>query len=148
VTTATATIGGASGAAANTPANNQATASTGAKRYTDASPTNVEDGYNALKTYLMLSDKRHVEVAHLTDQVTRFWRGWLEDNRGNMPREQMIRSAERNLSFFLAHVNDDNWPMLEGNLSLVDQTRENLRRVVRGMPARERFCQNAVGSRA
>ncbi|MFX7866156.1 ImcF-related family protein, partial [Acinetobacter baumannii] len=95
--------------------NNQATASTGAKRYTDASPTNVEDGYNALKTYLMLSDKRHVEVAHLTDQVTRFWRGWLEDNRGNMPREQMIRSAERNLSFFLAHVNDDNWPMLEGN---------------------------------
>ena len=32
-------------------------------------------------------------VAHLTDQITRFWRGWLEDNRGNMPREQMIRSA-------------------------------------------------------
>ncbi|WP_426400233.1 type VI secretion system membrane subunit TssM [Ralstonia sp. R-29] len=142
VTTATATVGGASaasGAAANAPASpNQATASTGAKRYTDASPTNVEDGYNALKTYLMLSDKRHVEVAHLTDQITRFWRGWLEDNRGNMPREQMIRSAERNLSFFLARVNDDNWPLLEGNLSLVDQTRENLRRVVRGMPARER----------
>ncbi|WP_454712169.1 type VI secretion system membrane subunit TssM [Cupriavidus nantongensis] len=108
------------------------------KRYTDASPTNVEDAYNALKTYLMLADKRHVEVAHLTDQMTRFWRGWLEDNRGNMPREQLIRSAERNLSFFLARVNDDNWPLLEGNLSLIDQSRENLRRVVRGMPARER----------
>src|SRR5581483_409933 len=35
--------------------------------YSDASPTNVEDAYNALKTYLMLSDKRHVETAHLTD---------------------------------------------------------------------------------
>ncbi|MBU69757.1 MAG: type VI secretion system membrane subunit TssM [Cupriavidus sp.] len=108
------------------------------KRYADASPTNVEDAYNALKTYLMLGDKRHVEVAHLTDQVTRFWRSWLEENRGNMPREQMIRSAERNISFFLGRVNDDNWPLLEGNLSLIDQTRDNLRRVVRGMPARER----------
>ncbi|MCG2947409.1 hypothetical protein KZ309_26390, partial [Escherichia coli] len=82
----------------------------------------------ALKTYLMLGDKRHVEVAHLTDQVTRFWRSWLEENRGNMPREQMIRSAERNISFFLGRVNDDNWPLLEGNLSLIDQTRDNLRR--------------------
>lgn len=126
----------ASGAAA-TPATATAAAASG-KRYTDASPANVEDAYNALKTYLMLADKRHVEVAHLTDQMTRFWRTWLEDNRGNMPREQLIRSAERNLSFFLARVNDDNWPLLEGNLSLVDQSRENLRRVVRGMPARER----------
>ncbi|ARS59247.1 type VI secretion system membrane subunit TssM [Ralstonia pseudosolanacearum] len=142
VTSATATIA-ASGAAAGAPASASPTATATAaapagKRFTDASPSNVEDGYNALKTYLMLSDKRHVEVAHLTDQITRFWRGWLEDNRGNMPREQMIRSAERNLSFFLARVNDDNWPLLEGNLSLIDQTRENLRRVVRGMPARER----------
>ncbi|MBY4897541.1 type VI secretion system membrane subunit TssM [Cupriavidus sp. AU9028] len=109
-----------------------------ARRYADASPTNVEDAYNALKTYLMLADKRHVEVAHLTDQVTRFWRGWLEENRGNMPREQLIRAAERNISFFLGRVNDDNWPLLESNLSLIDQTRENLRQVVRGMPARER----------
>lgn len=109
--------------------------------YSDASPTNVEDAYNALKTYLMLSDKRHVEAAHLTDQLARFWRGWLETNRGNMSRDEMIRSAERLITFYLARVTDDDWPMIDANLSLIDQTRENLRRVVRGMPARQRVYE-------
>ncbi|CAM8798596.1 ImcF domain protein [Burkholderia pseudomallei] len=89
----------------------------------------------------MLSDKRHVEQAHLTDQVARFWRGWLETNRGNMPRDEMIRSAERMITFYLSRVSDNDWPMIEANLALVDQTRENLRRVVRGMPARQRVYE-------
>jgi type VI secretion system protein ImpL len=109
--------------------------------YSDASPANVEDAYNALKTYLMLSDKRHVEAAHLTDQLARFWRGWLETNRGTMSRDEMIRSAERMITFYLAHVSDDDWPMIDANLSLIDQTRENLRHVVRGMPARQRVYE-------
>ncbi|MCP1117287.1 type VI secretion system membrane subunit TssM [Robbsia andropogonis] len=109
--------------------------------YADASPTNVQDAYNALKTYLMLGDKRHVEIAHLTDQLARFWRGWLETNRGAMPRDQMIRSAERMITFYLSRVNDDDWPMIEENLALVDQTRADLRRVVSGMPARERVYE-------
>ncbi len=109
--------------------------------YSDASPANVEDAYNALKTYLMLSDKRHVEAAHLTDQLARFWRGWLETNRGNMSRDDMIRSAERMITFYLSRVSDDDWPMIDANLSLIDQTRENLRHVVRGMPARQRVYE-------
>ena len=107
-------------------------------QYQAASPTNVEDAYNALKTYLMLADKTHAESSHLNDQMTRFWRGWLEGNRGAMPREQMIRSAERLLTFYLAQVADPSWPRIEQKLALVDQARDNLRRVVRGMPARER----------
>jgi type VI secretion system protein ImpL len=107
--------------------------------YAGASPGSSQDVYNALKTYLMLGDKRHVETAHLTDQLSRFWRVWLETNRGDMPRDQMIRDAERTLSFYLSRVSDDTWPMLRtSNLLLIDQTRENLRKVVRGMPARER----------
>lgn len=109
--------------------------------YSDASPTSVEDAYNALKTYLMLSDKRHVETAHLTDQIARFWRGWLEQNRGNMPRDEMIKSAERMITFYLSRVSDDDWPMIDANLALVDQTREDLRHVVRGMPARQRVYE-------
>ncbi|MBN3807244.1 type VI secretion system membrane subunit TssM [Paraburkholderia sp. Ac-20336] len=109
--------------------------------YSDASPTSVEDAYNALKTYLMLSDKRHVEAAHLSDQIARFWRGWLETNRGNMPRDEMIKSAERMITFYLSRVSDDDWPMIDANLALVDQTREDLRHVVRGMPARQRVYE-------
>jgi type VI secretion system protein ImpL len=106
--------------------------------YQDASPTNVADGYNALKTYLMLGDKSRAEPSHLNDQLTRFWRGWLESNRGAMPREQMIRSAERLMSFHLTQLDDPAWPQVTLKLSLLDTARENLRRVVRGTPARER----------
>lgn len=120
------------------------TASAGAvpeadKLYQDASPTQVEDAYNALKTYLMLGDRSHAEAGHLNDQITRFWRGWLDSNRGQMPREQMIRKAENVLGFYLAQINDPSWPTMESKLALVDQTRESLRKVVHGMPARERI---------
>ena len=110
----------------------------GALQFKDANPGNVEDAYNALKTYLMLSDKSRAEASHLNDQLTRFWRVWLDSNRGTMTREQMIRSAERMISFYLSQMDDPAWPTIEGKLALVDQTRDNLRRVVRGMPARER----------
>ncbi len=115
-----------------------ASALTGTQQYKDASPTNVEDGYNALKTYLMLGDRTRAESSHLNDQVSRFWRGWLESNRGTMPREQLIRSAERIMTFYLSQISDPSWPTIEPKLSLVEKSRDTLRRVVRGMAARDR----------
>lgn len=109
------------------------------KPYKDATPTDVEDGYNALKTYLMLSSHEHIDVGHLSDQITRYWRGWLESNRGTMTREQMIRSAGRILSFYIEHANHPDWPTIKNNLVLVDDVRGKLRAVVRGMPAAERI---------
>lgn len=135
------TVAAADGVAPAAPATTGTTApqSEAAGLYAGSSPTDVQDAYNALKTYLMLADKRHVEAAHLTDQISRFWRGWLEANRGDMTRGQVIRDAERMISFYLGRVGDDNWPTLaDANLTLVEQTRDALRRVVRGMPARER----------
>lgn len=108
------------------------------QQYKDASPANVEDGYNALKTYLMLGDRTRAESSHLNDQISRFWRGWLESNRGTMPREQLIRSAERIMTFYLSQISDPSWPTIEPKLSLVEKSRDNLRRVVRGMAARDR----------
>jgi type VI secretion system protein ImpL len=131
--------GGSNSAPPNaTQAEAAAAINNGAQQFKDASPANAEDAYNALKTYLMLGDKSRAEAGHLNDQLTRFWRVWLDTNRGSMSREQMIRSAERMISFYLAQVNDTSWPQIDTRLALVDQTRDNLRRVVRGMPARER----------
>ena len=120
------------------PASVSASAPRLGQPYQDASPTDVGDAYNALKTYLMLGTKSYAEPGHLNDQLTRYWRGWLEANRGSMPREQMIRSAERLMTFHLAHIDDPAWPQVSTKLSLLDTTREHLRRVVRGTPARER----------
>ncbi|WP_317205442.1 type VI secretion system membrane subunit TssM [Janthinobacterium sp.] len=128
-------VAGSAAVAAAAPA---AAVHAGAQQFKDASPANVEDAYNALKTYLMLSDKSRAEASHLNDQLTRFWRVWLDSNRGTMPREQMIRSAERMISFYLTQINDPSWPLIENKLALVDQSRDSLRRVVRGLPARER----------
>ncbi|MDD2975827.1 type VI secretion system membrane subunit TssM [Aquabacterium sp.] len=113
------------------------TTATGAP-YTQASSTNVTEAYNALKAYLMLGDRSRLEAGHMSDQLTRFWRSWLETHRGAMPREQLIQRAERIMSFALAQMSDPAFPQQELNLTLLDQTRENLRRVVKGMPARER----------
>ncbi|MET0323197.1 MAG: ImcF-related family protein, partial [Duganella sp.] len=112
-------------------------AATGSQ-FQQASAVNVDDAYNALKTYLMLADKTHAEPGHLNDQLTRYWRVWLEGQRGAMSREQMIQAAERLMTFYLAQIGDPSWPRIEPKLALVDQSRESLRRVVRGMPARER----------
>lgn len=106
--------------------------------YSAASTTNVSDAYNALKAYIMLGDRVRMEPGHMGDQVTRFWRVWLEANRGAMPREQMIRSAQRLMSFALTQVSAPDFPEVQTNLALLDNTRENLRRVVKGMPAVER----------
>ncbi|HJW57203.1 MAG TPA: type VI secretion system membrane subunit TssM, partial [Burkholderiaceae bacterium] len=92
-------------AAARAPqvaADSAAFARTASSLYKDLSPANPEDAYNALKTYLMLADRNRIDGSHLGDQITRFWRTWLEANRGNAPREQVIRHAEKLIGFYLA----------------------------------------------
>ncbi|MFO1339937.1 MAG: type VI secretion system membrane subunit TssM [Burkholderiaceae bacterium] len=127
--------------AAAAPAGAASAAASGAmvaSRFVEASATNSEDAYKALKTYLMLAERPRMESSHLTDQITRFWRGWLDNNRGNMTRERLLRSAETMISFSMANLADPAFPVIDNNFGLVDRTRENLRRVVRGMPAVER----------
>ncbi|MDI1259669.1 type VI secretion system membrane subunit TssM [Aquabacterium sp.] len=110
----------------------------GESAYASASSTNVTEAYNALKAYLMLGDRARLEPGHMSDQLTRFWRSWLEANRGTMPRDRLIQSGEHIMSFALAQMADPAFPQQDLNLGLLDQTRENLRRVIKGMPARER----------
>jgi type VI secretion system protein ImpL len=110
--------------------------------YQEASPDNVNDVYNALKTYLMLGDRSHVEQAQLGQQLTLFWRGWLDANRGQMSREDMIRSAEKLMSFYVAQSGDADWPQVQTRIALVDDSRQVLTGVMKGQPALQRvFAQ-------
>ncbi|RJF95848.1 type VI secretion system membrane subunit TssM [Noviherbaspirillum saxi] len=106
--------------------------------YKDVSPSNPEDAYNALKAYLMLANRDRIESAHLGDQITRFWRNWLDANRGNVSRDQIIRSAEKLLSFYLSQAAAPDFPLIDNKLALVDQSRDMLRSLVKGTPARMR----------
>ncbi|WP_058834354.1 type VI secretion system membrane subunit TssM [Luteimonas abyssi] len=110
--------------------------------YQEASPDDANDAYNALRTYLMLGNRDRVEQAHLSHQLTRFWRGWLEANRGQMSREEMARAAEKLLTFYVVRADDPAWPQIETRVSLVSDSRETLRQVMKGQPALERvFAQ-------
>jgi len=119
----------------------------GAAADKSAADSSADEGYNALKAYLMLADPARVESAHLNDQLARHWRAWLESRQGAMPREHMIRSAERLLAFYTAHAGDPAWPRIAPRLALVEQARLALRGAVRGMPARDRVYA-AIRARA
>lgn len=126
-------------ALAGAPAEADAAAATGNQGlYQEASPTDAEDAYNALKTYLMLGDRQRVEASHLNDQLTRFWRSWLEANRGTMPRENMVRAAERLMRFYVAQSAAPNWPQIDPKIALVDDSRQALKLVMKGTPALDR----------
>ncbi len=88
-----------------------------------------------------------MDASHLSDQVTRFWRSWLDNNRGQMPRGEMIQKAEQILSYAMTLSNDQQFPVLDADSQLVDQTRQVLLSVVRGMPARDRVY-NEIKMRA
>ena len=116
-------------------------------QYLEPSDTNPQDAYNALKAYLMLSNPQYRDAGHLSDQVTRFWRSWLDASRGQMPRGDMIQQAEQILTYAMMLSHDPLFPVLDSDTQLVDQTRQVLLSVIRGMPARDRVY-NEIKMRA
>ena len=113
-------------------------ASSKSQQNLEPSDTSPQDAYNALKAYLMMSNPQYMEASHLSDQVTRFWRSWLDANRGQMPRGEMIQRAEQILTYSMTLANDPKFPTLSADAQLVDQSRNVLLSVMKGMPARDR----------
>lgn len=125
----------------------QQTSATTAQQYLEPSDSNPQDAYNALKAYLMLSNRKYIEAGHLGDQVTRFWRPWLEANRGQNSSAEMIQKAEQILTYAMSMATDEDFPVLASSPQIVDQSRQVLLSVVRGMPARDRVY-NEIKMRA
>lgn len=113
--------------------------------YASLSPTHAGDAYNALKTYLMLgSGHEHISTAHLSDQLPRFWCSWLEENRGEMSREDMVEMAGSLVFFYISQADQPLWPSVDNSITLVSSARGALRGVMRGMPAIERTYTDIV----
>lgn len=106
--------------------------------YQMPSPTDTQEAYNALRAYLMLQHSDKVEPVQLSDQLTRFWRNWLDANRGMMNRNDLIGSAQKLMTFYVAQYDQPDWPTLDTKVALVEDTRGALRGVMRGMSAIDR----------
>lgn len=107
----------------------------------------LEAGYNALKAYLMLKDKERMEVAHLTDQIPKYWRPWLESNKGKGNPDEINRLAERIVAFYVSQIGEDDLPLIENNEEVVGTSREVLRGAFRQLSAVERVY-NELKARA
>ncbi len=71
-------------------------------------------------------------------KLLRFWRSWLDSNRGQMERGDMIQKAEQILSYAMTLATDPLFPRMDSDTQLVDQTRQFLMSVSTGIPARDR----------
>ncbi|OWW19614.1 type VI secretion system membrane subunit TssM [Noviherbaspirillum denitrificans] len=111
-----------------------------------AAPT-LEDGYNALKTYLMLEDKERMDASHLSDQIPRYWRSWLEANRGKGNLEEINRLAERVVAFYVSQMAEPDLPLIDNRAEIVAAGRDVLRSAIHRMPAKERVY-NELKARA
>jgi type VI secretion system protein ImpL len=96
-----------------------------------------EDGYNALKTYLMLSTRPHLDAAFLATQVPQHWRGWLESQRGIAAMEDIEPAALGLLGYYLTQIAAPDLPLIEGRPPVIEDARLALRSAKTPLPARE-----------
>ena len=98
----------------------------------------LEEGYNALKTYLMLHSPDRMEVGHLSDQLPRYWRPWLEARAGGQVDPEIARLAERVVGFYLSQVQEPDLPLIDNRQEAVDGSRQILRSAFKRLSAKER----------
>ena len=107
----------------------------------------LETGYNALKAYLMLKEQERMEAAHLSDQIPKYWRPWLEANRGKGNVDEINRLAERTVAFYISQIKEHDLPLIENSTEVVASSREVLRGAFRQLSAVERVY-NELKARA
>ncbi len=93
----------------------------------DAAQSVQEAAYNALKTYLMLEDRAHLEATHLSDQLARNWRPHLERAFATENLDAgSSRVAERTIAYYVGALEDPELPTLVINRELVKNVRTRL----------------------
>lgn len=114
---------------------------------TSSTGSRLEDSYNALKTYLMLKQKERMEISHLSDQIPKYWRPWLAQNKGKGSVDEINRLAERIVAFYVSQIGEEDLPLIENREDLVAQSREILKGSFRQLSAAERVY-NELKARA
>lgn len=112
-----------------------------------ANASDLEQAYNALKTYLMLHVRERMDAPHLANQLPRHWQAWLEARRNGAPSSEVDRIAGRIVAFYLAQIQEPDLPVIDNSAELVGQARTVLRAEMRRIPAKERLY-NELKARA
>ncbi|MBA4710291.1 type VI secretion system membrane subunit TssM [Aquitalea magnusonii] len=107
----------------------------------------LDAGYNALKTYLMLHDRKRMDEAHLIDQIPRYWRPYLESQHGQYSVDEVMGVAEKLVAFYVSQIHEPDLPVIDNNAQVVAAAREVLRGSYKHLSAEERVY-NEIRARA
>ncbi|GAA5786016.1 type VI secretion system membrane subunit TssM [Chitiniphilus shinanonensis] len=110
-------------------------------------PQTLDAGYNALKTYLMLAQQQRMEQAHLSDQLPRYWRPYLEERRGERSIDEVNALAERVVAFYVSQLTAPDLPLIKNQDRVVADARDTLRGSLTRLSAKERVY-NELKARA
>jgi type VI secretion system protein ImpL len=100
---------------------------------------NLEQDYNTLKTYLMLAHPERMDMAHLTDQIPRFWRPCLQAQAIDGSEAALFRMAERTVAFYAAQIREPDLPVIANRPDLVARARARLRGQIRNLTPLEQI---------
>lgn len=130
-----------------TTAKLEASAAQGETAAAPRNPQQLDASYNALKTYLMLHEQKRMDEAHLIDQLPRYWRPYLESQRGQYSVEEVMAVAEKLVAFYVSQIKEADLPLIDNNAKVVGEAREVLRGSFKRLSAQERVF-NEIKARA
>jgi type VI secretion system protein ImpL len=95
-----------------------------------SAPLPLEEGYEALKTYLMLADERsHLDADYLRERMARYWHPWLDAQRGEASMDEIEGEARQLAAFYVSQLQAQapDVPLIENQPPAVEETRLVLR---------------------
>ncbi|MDR2015242.1 MAG: type VI secretion system membrane subunit TssM [Azoarcus sp.] len=110
----------------------------------------TEEGYEALKTYLMLADeRRNLDTDYLAEQMQRYWHGWLKARQGEASMDEIETEARKLVAFYVSQLQAQapDVPLIINQLPVVDDARLVLRNATTRPQAKE-LVYNDLKSRA
>ncbi|MDR3087619.1 MAG: hypothetical protein LBU45_06680, partial [Azoarcus sp.] len=110
--------------------------------------TPPEDGYDALKTYLMLGERARLEADWLSEQMPRYWHAWLEANRGENNIEEIETEARQVVAFYVSQLKAPDLPLIGTDPLVIENVRLALRSAKAQRPKANEIVYNEIKARA
>jgi type VI secretion system protein ImpL len=91
----------------------------------EESKKRADEGYDALKTYLMLADRPHLDTVYLAASLPRFWLPWLNAQRGDTNMGGIEADALKAVYFYVEQfeARTPGLPQIRNNPLAVDEAR-------------------------
>lgn len=103
-----------------------------------------EQQYDALKTYLMMSQKERMEAPYFSDQLMAHWQNWLQRSRGKTDMESVLPLAEHIVTYYVKSFPQSTTPTIDIDTKLVADARLYLNGAIQKLPLKDRIYKELL----